>query len=82
MELKVIEIFEYTCENGSHLRNEPLRRVEAKNGDRFARFEAELDEALGGGVGVVVVLLVRPLFPLQNVRMVTTSVTFCQNILG
>ena len=56
---------ELTGENRPHLRNEPLRRVESQDGDSFARFEAELDESLGGGVGVVVVLLVRPLFPLK-----------------
>ena len=56
---------EQTGKNRPHLRNEPLRRVESQDGDRFTRFEAELDESLGGGVGVVVVLLVRPLFPLN-----------------
>ena len=55
---------ELTGENGAHLGNEPLWRVEAQDGDGLARLEAELDESLGGGVGVVVVLLVRPLFPL------------------
>ena len=56
---------ELTGKNRPHLRNEPLRRVETQDGDRFARFEAELNESLSGDVGVVVVLLVRPLFPLK-----------------
>ena len=65
LKIKINLELEQTGKNRPHLRNEPLRRVETQDGDRFARFEAELDESLGGDVGVVVVLFVRPLFPLN-----------------
>ena len=50
--------------DGSGLRDEPLWRVEAEDADGVVPLQAELDEGLGDGARVRVVLLVRPLQPL------------------
>ena len=52
------------CKDCSEVRDDPLRRVAAEDGDGVVSVEAEVDEGPGGDLNVRQVLLVRPLLPL------------------
>ena len=52
------------CKDCSEVRDDPLWRVAAEDGDGVVSVEAEVDEGPGGDLDVRQVLLVRPLLPL------------------